>query len=414
MKPEDVHGPSRNFVYQVIRKRVPLFATVFALLFTIIAIAQYLFVRHGVYKVAHHQMRQWSEQVAAEIGYKTNWDLTAYRQSASVQAPSTLVFTSDGIIIETKGFIPGLLGKVKLIDESVFEGSKDVKVAETGETWKELAVKVNGGFVVFGILNFREINAPDELLHATARKFGSSIEDALNVRTGQTSSEVDFAIIDDSGNLLFAAEGLPLKTNPNSLVQLANAGGTFRSGDKLYLLLSRPIVDSFGNAVGTIIIPRDITGDDRVIHQHITFNATITLAAWLSALLIVVVYLGLEDWRQRPEVTSLEEALRQGESQTVEFKKGLPDNALAAAIAAFANTNTGTIFLGVDDNCQVVGVACETPERKDEELKRVRLIASDKIKPGVLIRPDFVSHEGKVVMRIFCSKERTSSLFAGS
>jgi len=395
------HGLSARFIYRVIRKRAPLFAVVFALLFTIIAVAQYLFVRHGVYKSAQHQSRQWADQVADEIGYKGKWDLSAYRQSADVRAPSTLVFTSDGIVIETKGFIPGLIGQVRLLDNSVFDGPKTVNVADTGETWRQLAVKLAGGFVVLGILNFRDINAPDDLLKNTARKFGSTIEEALKVRTGQTSAEVDYAIIDNSGKLLFAAEGLPLKVNPDSVAGLANSRGLIRRGDKLYLLFSRSIVDSRGNAAGTIVIPRDVSGEERVIRQQIVFNALTASVSWLAALLVVVLYLAVEDWQHRPQPASLEEALKDGESQSIEFKGGHADVPLQRVIAAFANTNSGTIFLGVDDSGAVVGIDGDSPKKKDEALQRIRNITTQAIKPAISVSVDFILHQGRTLMRIF-------------
>src|SRR5260370_5790675 len=100
---------SARFIYRAIRKRGPMFAVSFALLFTGLAVAQYLFVRHGVYNSAQQQLLQWADQVAAEIGYEDKWNLQAYRQSSDVRAPNTLVFTSDGILIETTGFIPRLI-----------------------------------------------------------------------------------------------------------------------------------------------------------------------------------------------------------------------------------------------------------------------------------------------------------------
>jgi hypothetical protein len=58
------------------------------------------------------------------------------------------------------------------------------------------------------------------------------------------------------------------------------------------------------------------------------------------------------------EVPTIEEALRGGEGQRVEFKRGLSDDVtktgsvdteLLRSIAAFANTNDGVILIGVDD-----------------------------------------------------------------
>lgn len=381
-----------------------MFAVVFALLFTIIAVAQYLFVRHGVYKSAEVQSQQWANEVAAEIAYKDKWDLTAHRRSEDVQAPHVFVFTSDGIVVETTGFIPGLIGRAKLLDDSIFTEPKTVKVAETGETWREFAIKVKGGIVALGIWNPQDVNAPDAILKSAAHEFGSTIEDAVKVRTRQTSAQLDYAIIDDSDNLRFEADWFPLKVEPSSISVLAKSRGLIQRGGKSYLLVSKSILDTRGDDVGTIIIPKEVTGEEHVIRQHIVFNAIATLASWLAALVVVIVFLAVEDWRHRPEATSLEEALKNGESQSVEFKEGHADVPLQRAIAAFANTNSGTIFLGVNNNVEVVGIDCDTAPKKDEELLRIRNITTQKIKPAISVHVDFIVHQGKTVARIFVSR----------
>lgn len=65
------------------------------------------------------------------------------------------------------------MANVKLIDDSIFTGSKTLKVPETGEVWREFAIKIKGGIVALGILNPQEVNVPDEFLKGTAREFGS-------------------------------------------------------------------------------------------------------------------------------------------------------------------------------------------------------------------------------------------------
>jgi len=378
-----------------------MFAVVFAVLFTTIAVAQYLFVRHGVYKSSELQLQQWADQVAAEIAYKDKWDLKAYRQSEDIQAPHISVFTSGGIVFETVGFIRGLIGQVRLLDNSIFTDPKTVTVAETGETWREFAIKVKGGVVALGILNPQEVTAPDEFLKSAAREFGSSIEDAAKVHTRQIPGPVDYALIDDSGTLLFEADWFPLKVEPSSISELAKSHGLIQRGGKSYLLASKIILDSRGKNVGTIIMPKEVTGEQHVIRQHIVFNAIATLASWLAALVVVMLYLAVEDWRKRPQVASLEEALKNGESPSVEFKEGHADVPLRKAIAAFANTNGGTIFLGVNNNAEVVGIECDTAQKKDEELQRIRNITTQAIKPAILVRVDFILYEGKTVARIF-------------
>jgi hypothetical protein len=394
-------GFSVKFIYRVIRNRAPMFAVVFALLFTFIAVAQFLFVRHGVYKSAELQLQQWADQVDAEIAYKDKWDLMAHRQSDDVKAPRVFVFTSDGTVVETTGFIPGLIGRAKLLDDSIFTEPKTIKVAETGETWREFAIKVKGGIVALGIWNPQDVNAPDELLKSAAHEFGSTIEDAVKVHTRQISAQVDYAIIDDSGNLLNEVDWFPLKVEPGSISELAKSRGLIQRGGKSYLLVSKSILGSRGDGVGTIIIPKEVTGEEHVIRQHIVFNAIATLASWLAVLVVVVVFLAVEDWRHRPQAVSLEDALKNGESQSVEFKEGHADVPLQRAIAAFANTNSGTIFLGVNNNAEVVGIDCNIAKKKYEELLRIRNITTQAIKPAISVHVDFIVHQGKPVARIF-------------
>jgi hypothetical protein len=201
--------------------------------------------------------------------------------------------------------------------------------------------------------------------------------------------------------LLFEADWFPLKVEPRSVSELAKTRGLIQRGGKSYLLVSKPILDARGDDVGTIIIPKEVTGEEHVIRQHIVFNAIATLASWLTALAVVIVFLAVEDWRHRPQAASLEQALKDGESQSIEFKRGLADEHLARAIVAFANTNNGTIFLGVDDKCGVVGVDCDSPTIKDRELKRIREITTQSIKPVISVAVDFIVHQGKTVLRIF-------------
>ena len=270
---------SAKFIHRVVRNRAPMFAVAFALLFTIIAVAQYLFVRHGVYRSAELQLLQAADQIAAEIAFKDKWDLTAHRQSADIQALHIFVVTSEGVVVETSGFIPGLIGPVRPLDESIFTQPKTVKVLETGETWREYAVRVRGGVVALGILNPQDVSAPDAFLTNAAREFGSTIEDAAKVRTRQIPSQVDYAVVDDSGNLLFEADWFPLKLEPSSLSQFRDLRGLVERGGKSYLVVSKSITDSHGNTVGTILIPKEVTGEVHVIRQHILFNAIATLAS---------------------------------------------------------------------------------------------------------------------------------------
>jgi hypothetical protein len=87
------------------------------------------------------------------------------------------------------------------------------------------------------------------------------------------------------------------------------------------------------------------------------------------------------------EVPTVQEALRTGEGQRVEFKRGFSDEVgksgtvdteLLRSIAAFANTNDGAILIGIDDAGHVKGLDLDHKgrdawERRIHQLVRARI-----------------------------------------
>lgn len=83
------------------------------------------------------------------------------------------------------------------------------------------------------------------------------------------------------------------------------------------------------------------------------------------------------------------DVIGKGETVSVEFKKELDKRRVRflETVVAFANTKGGTIFLGVDDNCQIRGF------KEDVETKIVDLIAEHCDPPiDVQISPDILVH----------------------
>ena len=70
----------------------------------------------------------------------------------------------------------------------------------------------------------------------------------------------------------------------------------------------------------------------------------------------------------------LELHVKQGESQTVEFKETLPNTVrkLAENIASFATSNQGTVYVGVKKSGDIVGLKdMEAPQERDELQRRI-------------------------------------------
>ena len=89
------------------------------------------------------------------------------------------------------------------------------------------------------------------------------------------------------------------------------------------------------------------------------------------------------------QIPTLEQALQNGEGQSVEFKRGLSsddaktgntEDELLKSIAAFANTNDGAIFIGIDDAGHIKGLELDFTQR-DRLERKIRQLVRNRIKP---------------------------------
>ncbi len=134
-----------------------------------------------------------------------------------------------------------------------------------------------------------------------------------------------------------------------------------------------------------------------------TFFTVSVVARWLARRFLRN-YFAISD----SQVPSLADALRSGESQRVEFKRGFPldehktDRAYSEfleSIAAFGNTNDGAIFLGVDDTGVVKGLQLDYKKRDLLE-QRIRTVVRNHVKPAPPFQVTFEEVKGLLVARI--------------
>ena len=96
--------------------------------------------------------------------------------------------------------------------------------------------------------------------------------------------------------------------------------------------------------------------------------------------------------------TELFEEIILGEDATMEFKREMPHrDSMADEIAAFANSNGGTILIGIDDNRDIVGIDLQ---KLDQIEKTVVEICDDKIEPTVHIFTEKFRLDDKNLLRI--------------
>jgi hypothetical protein len=108
------------------------------------------------------------------------------------------------------------------------------------------------------------------------------------------------------------------------------------------------------------------------------------------------------------QVPTVEEALNSGEGQRVEFKRGISEDEaktgsvndeLLKSIAAFANTNDGTILIGVDDAGHVKGLDLDFKQR-DRLERKIHQLARNRIKPTPPIQVGFEEVRGMTLAKI--------------
>ena len=97
---------------------------------------------------------------------------------------------------------------------------------------------------------------------------------------------------------------------------------------------------------------------------------------------------------------SLEEAMRQGEGQTIEFKAGISVNNLPPVISAFANTNPGVIFVGIHDDGEVCGLLVTHLHEEERIKQQIRDIVQNRVDPLVIPILKYFEAGGKKVLRV--------------
>lgn len=356
------HSQRAQQLFYLLRKRSGrlLLAFLFlTLVFVLAAVVQGWFVREELDRTTKQELATWAADVAKEVAYKDKWDLSGYR-NASILAPNWHIITKDGLIVDEEGFLPGLLGKVELPSQTIFEKPETVTTS-VGESWRLFGRKMNGGYVVVGMLSTADTNNADALLRTNADRFGSTLESAVAASSRQIDIGVDYAVVGADGEMENVWGGVPLKTTPLNITATGDRLTTLTSGGATYWVLHYPIVDLHGQSVGEVIIQQNMGLEIAAVSAQKRFGISII---GLSGLLTIfaALWLVVSEIRQQTNRMSLGMALRVGESATVEFKTSFQWDVwhkrqsdemrliVLKSIAGFLNAKGGTLFIGITEN----------------------------------------------------------------
>ncbi len=88
------------------------------------------------------------------------------------------------------------------------------------------------------------------------------------------------------------------------------------------------------------------------------------------------------------------------ETESVELKERLNDS-FVRKVVSFLNTNNGTIYIGVTDDGEVIGI-----DSVDETLKSISNIIVDSINPSCkeFVKPMALLEEGKLIVKVEVGK----------
>jgi len=123
-----------------------------------------------------------------------------------------------------------------------------------------------------------------------------------------------------------------------------------------------------------------------------------------------MVFLMTQHQKNKELLEELQRSIDIWENQGVEFIEDYPEQAhdLAKEIAAFATTNTGMIYLGVDNNRKIKGIKKYIKtlyKLKDSISNRLSGICQNSVKPAIILKNiDFIEVEDKIVVKIFVPK----------
>lgn len=101
---------------------------------------------------------------------------------------------------------------------------------------------------------------------------------------------------------------------------------------------------------------------------------------------------------------ALTELIQQGETLTLEFKsdlKCLPDRDLIAAVVSLANTEGGSLLLGVEDNGEVTGL-----HRKHQNMQSLSGFIANRTTPALMVEVREHSQQEHLVAQIIVQKSR--------
>ncbi|MFI5180943.1 MAG: helix-turn-helix domain-containing protein [Thermoanaerobaculia bacterium] len=330
-------------------------ALVFGLFFLVFGVLESRYLERKSRSEMQSELRASADEMVGPITLDPVWNLDEFRRYP-FSASDFLLCSSSGLLLEVSGMGSLLVPTVTIPSEAFSELPTTIR-SEIGEEWRVLLRKVKDGYILVGTRSQSDLKEADAQLGRQSLRLGSDLSTAGAKGRRETEVYVDFAVVGDGGQLLADEGGLPLRTDPGFLERSLGRDVPYRINGRLLLVEGRRLVGTGGQARGVLLLPRDVDATERMLREQKSFVAWSLLALWVLSELFFVIR-----FRIRYRWPSLERALREGETDRVEFKgsfkldAGNTQRDYIKSIAGFLNSKGGTLFVGVDDAGRVCGL----------------------------------------------------------
>ena len=401
-----------------------VFAIIFAVVFGVIALLEHKFATWQIVEGESGDLQSTLDDVEDNLFQAGRWRLNWYRQWDNGNEPSSyLILTGSGQLVDLTGDASSLLRTTMPVDKYIQRGPTLVKT-DLGEDWLLENRRLNGGNVIAGIDGgeLTSLKDPRALLETEIKKYSGKVENAGSIDTTIIRNFVTGSlVVDDSGKVLNTQGGLPLKLTlalPEAI--LDGKMHTVLVGDQVYAVASRRIST---DSPAAVMVAFDLYSTD-AIDESLRFNLLLASAAWLLAFsgygTVAIVNKLKKNASGGLLEISTRQLIAQGENAPVEFKSTLRKNletnlndkkisfSVLKTIAAFINTNGGTLLIGVSDSGTVIGLDADGFANNDKMQLHLTELISDRIGNAHMLQVKMrfeTLNEGEI-LRVDCTPGR--------
>ncbi len=263
------------------------------LFFIVGAAGQYAFTKSAIYAAAERDLvAKANDAVATILGVVSNGVIVPARlDKASLSAPNYIVISNEGFLevaysADKSNHIPG-----GIVSEVTLPAGDFSKAAlyrtPAGDSWTVLVKPLADGYVILSVSESAGVLSSKDLLTKNSQYF-RTVNGNIQADVNLVDNSVDYAVVDGSRTVTYAAGYVPLKTN---LLSVEKKVHRLRETTTVLPLLQDIYSPSVGH-VGVVVVWADLAKEQGVLDNELQFFGILAAISWLIALVVSLRYWG--------------------------------------------------------------------------------------------------------------------------